>query len=124
MTIGPSLLVANQHDGAFRDFSSVGGAAFHVWLAHYLGPLLTAVGQRCTVPRIPLPSSTSLPIRQYQREAGWSACIGTATSTHFLRSGYTGHRTGTRLGRLAVRLCPVGGHKPSVETYHQLVSPD
>lgn len=46
MSTGSSHPVANWHGGVFRDFSRVGGAAFHARLTHYLGPLLTAVGQR------------------------------------------------------------------------------
>lgn len=35
--------VANRHDWATLGFLIVGGAAFHLWLIHYLGPQLPAV---------------------------------------------------------------------------------
>lgn len=109
-----------EHSGIFRQLA---GQPFvcgwHTnWAPNYLR---SASGAPCLGSRYP-PRLVSRYIRFSAGQTGLPAMKLLFRPNSSI--GYTEHHTGTRLGHLAVRLCPVGGRKPTVGTYHQLVSPD
>lgn len=122
IAIGSSRPVASRHDGATLGFFTDGGAAFRVWLAHYLGPQLSAVGQRSTVLRIPLPSTINRPTQQQLvHQNRYTSQHNYSDPTSTVRLHQTSCRNTTN--RLAIWLCLVGvNFKPAADimAYHRV----